>query len=118
MIIEKKTFALRRYAVLTIFAVLFLVPYYIVLRNSFATDRIIIARTWVLWPRSSHFIENLKNMFENSELSIISGLYNSAVTSVSQTFLHILFAAMSGYALAKIPFKYSNIVFAFVRINS
>lgn len=114
MVIEKKGTVFVRYLVLSFLALLFLIPFYIVLRNAGATDRIIIARKWVFWPWPMHFAENFRDMMANSELPIGVGLMNSLVTSVGQTFLHILFSAMTGYALARIPYKHAPIVFTFV----
>ncbi|NOY09220.1 MAG: carbohydrate ABC transporter permease [Spirochaetes bacterium] len=93
---------------------LFLIPFYIILRNAFATDRMIIGRKWMLWPWPMHILDNLKELFANEDVNIFTGLRNSAFIAVTQTFFQLLFASLAGYALARIPFRWSKQVFAFI----
>ena len=96
------------YLVLGILSVLFLVPFYIILRNSFMNDREIIARSWKFWAEQPQLLSNIRSIFMEGDINIAHGLKNSAVIAVIQTLLHLLFASMAGYALARIPFKFKE----------
>lgn len=93
---------------------LFLIPFYIILRNAFATDRMIVGRKWLLWPWPMHILDNLKELFASEDVNIFIGLRNSTFIAVTQTFFQLLFASLAGYALARIPFRWSKQVFAFI----
>lgn len=111
---EARPAVIFRYAVLSILAILFLIPFYVILRNAFMSDRQIIARTWTLWAKPMQLGENLRNMFFKSNIPILLGLRNSALVAVIQTAMHLTFSAMAGFALARIPFKYKTAVFTFI----
>ena len=105
---------ITRYTILGILAFLFLLPFYVVVRNAFATDDIITSDVWVLWPIPMHILDNFRSIFQDSRISILSGIRVSVIVATLQTTLHLLFASMAGYALARIPFKYRQVVFTFV----
>ena len=50
-------------------------------------------------------------MFDNSAVPFLHGLRNSAIVSVLQTAGAVLVASMAGYGLARIPYRFANVVF-------
>lgn len=103
-----------RYLLLILLTVIFLVPFYIMLRNALISDRQILSPqfNWLPWPVQAG--KNLIELFSNIEVNILSGLRNSAIVAVTSTFFGMLFATMAGYALARIPFRWQKPVFFFV----
>src|SRR2546429_3902787 len=73
-----------RYALLIILALLFLLPFYLIVRNGLASEREITSPNWTLFPSTLHF-ENIQELFNDSEVPFLDGLINSAVIAVLQT---------------------------------
>jgi multiple sugar transport system permease protein len=96
-----------RWIALLVMTVLFLTPFYLILRNALATEAEITAETWTLFPSSLHF-ENIMELFNDTEVPFLRSMYNSAVVGVLGTVGQLLFAAMTGYGLARIPYKHAS----------
>jgi multiple sugar transport system permease protein len=105
-----------RYALLTILSILFLIPFYLIVRNALSTDLQITAPKWVIFPTTLHF-ENIQELFNDTAVPFLSGLENSAIISVLQTIGQVAFCGMAGYGLARIPYRWANIVFFAVLIT-
>lgn len=98
-----------RYAVLIILALLFLLPFYLIVRNGLATDMEITSPRWTFFPTTLHF-ENIQELFSDIDVPFLSGLENSALIAVLQTVGQILISALAGYGLARIPYRWANVV--------
>ncbi|WP_027483456.1 carbohydrate ABC transporter permease [Deinococcus pimensis] len=103
---------LRTFALLLL-AALFLLPFLLVLRNAFATDAQITAPQTLVFPFPPH-VENIPDLLSNDRVNILTGLRNSTVIAVLQTFFTILFSSMAGYGLARVPFRGRDVVFAVI----
>jgi multiple sugar transport system permease protein len=99
-----------RYATLIILAILFLIPFYLMVRNGLATEREITSPNWTFFPSALHF-ENIQELFSDSEVPFLDGMVNSASIAVLQTIGTILICSIAGYGLARIPYRWSNLVF-------
>ena len=99
-----------RYALLIILAILFLIPFYLIVRNGLATEREITSPNWTFFPSALHF-ENIPELFSDPEVPFLDGLVNSAIISVLQTAGQILLSALAGYGLARIPYRWANPIF-------
>jgi multiple sugar transport system permease protein len=99
-----------RYALLIILALLFLLPFYLVVRNSLGTDLDITSPHWTFFPATPHF-ENIQELFSDPDVPFLSGLINSALISVLQTIGQIILSGLAGYGLARIPYRWANVVF-------
>lgn len=99
-----------RYALLIILAILFLIPFYLIVRNGLAAETEITSPNWTFFPSALHF-ENIPELFSDPEVPFLDGLINSAIISVLQTAGQILLAALAGYGLARIPYRWANTVF-------
>ena len=73
-----------RYLALSVAAVLFLIPFYLVLRNGLATEQEITAPTWTFWPREIRW-ENFAELFANPAVPMVRSMVNSLVVAVKQT---------------------------------
>ncbi|WP_020670064.1 carbohydrate ABC transporter permease [Amycolatopsis nigrescens] len=99
--------AALRWTALVIAAVLFLLPFYLLLRNGLATREEITAPGWTLFPSGLHW-ENVTELFTASDVPFARSLLNSAVVATLQTAGQLLLCSLAGYGMAKIPYRHSN----------
>jgi multiple sugar transport system permease protein len=100
-----------RYLALVIGALLFLVPFYLLIRNSLATDPDITSPSWTLFPKTLHW-GNVTELFDDPSVPMLHSLVNSVVIAVSQTAGVLVLASLAGYGLARIPYRWATAVFA------
>lgn len=98
-----------RYVVLGLLAALFLVPFYVLLRNAFATPRELASASWVWFP-ADPTLDNLRRLFANESVAMAKSLVNSGVVAVVQTVATVIISAMAGYGLARIPTRANRLV--------
>ena len=101
--------AVLRYLVLVVLAAAFLLPFYLLLRNAFATQQEIASAQWVWWPRDVS-PDGLRRLFANSNLGLSRALVTSAVVAVVQTLATVIISAMAGYGMARIDNRLNRIV--------
>ena len=99
-----------RYLALVIASVLFLLPFYLIVRNALASDLEITAATWTIFPSTIHW-ENFAELFNDPAVNILRSLANSAIIAVLQTAGQLLLCSMAGYGLARIPYRYATPIF-------
>ncbi|HEX2914071.1 MAG TPA: carbohydrate ABC transporter permease [Chloroflexia bacterium] len=98
------------YAVLLILSIIFLIPFYVIIRNGLMTQAQITAPDWIWLPSELH-LENLDKLFNDPIAPMATGLRNSLLIAVTQVIGQMLFASMAGYGLARIPYRWRNLVF-------
>lgn len=101
------------YGVLAVAAILFLVPFYLVLRNGLSTDIELSRPRWKYFPTTLQF-DNVSKLFDNRSIPFLRSLRNSAVVSILQTTGAVFVSSMAGYGLARIPYRFANIVFGVI----
>ena len=101
------------YGVLLALALVFLFPFYLMVRNAVSTDAQITAPSFIWWPDRIHW-ENFSELFSNVDVPILKGLRNSAIVAVVQTLVGVFLASLAGYGLARIPYRHSNLVFGLI----
>jgi len=101
--------AALRYLVLSLLAVLFLLPFYVLLRNGFSSDRLLARATWHWWPDDVS-LTSLRELFANDDVRMARSLLNSAVVAVVQTVATVLISALAGYGLARIDSRTNRVV--------
>ncbi|ONI75578.1 sugar ABC transporter permease [Kribbella sp. ALI-6-A] len=102
-----------RYVVLMAGAVLFLLPFYLLVRNGLSTEQDITSPNWTFFPSSLQW-SNIADLFNDPTVPIGRSLINSLVISVVQTVGVLVISGLAGYGLARIPFRYANAVFYFI----
>jgi multiple sugar transport system permease protein len=100
-----------RYIVLIALALLFLFPFYLMIRTAVITQPEVASFDWVWWPQETHWRENLEGIFNDQTAPMSVGLRNSAIIAGANLLLQTLFASMAGYALARLPVRGSSLVF-------
>jgi multiple sugar transport system permease protein len=99
-----------RYVALVVGAVLFLVPFYLVLRNGLSTEADITAPDWQLLPNTLQW-GNISELFSDPAVPMTRSLVNSVAISVTQTVGVLVLSGLAGYGLARIPYRHANAVF-------
>ncbi|MEF2279385.1 carbohydrate ABC transporter permease [Deinococcus sp. YIM 134068] len=87
---------------LGVLSLLFLLPFWLLLRNAFMTDAQIVSQEFSWLPSPWH-PENVSELLRDPNVNILLGLRNSTIVSVTQTVVSILIASAAGYGLARIP---------------
>jgi len=95
---------------LVILALLFLLPFYLIVRNGLAAESEITSPNWTFFPSTLHF-ENIQELINDTEVPFLDGMLNSTIIAVLQTAGQILLSALAGYGLARIAYRWSNQVF-------
>lgn len=98
------------YATLTALALLFAVPYYVIIRNSLSSRADITAPTWTWFPSQLQW-QNLSELLKPGS-SLLRGILNSLTIAAVQVFAQLAIAASAGYGLARIRYRHRNLVFA------
>ncbi|MFC8514469.1 carbohydrate ABC transporter permease [Streptomyces sp. NPDC057257] len=97
------------YVAVGVAALLFLIPFYLILRNSLSTDLEITGENWKLLP--SFQWGNISELFDDPTVDFGRSMVNSLVVAVLTTFGTLLVCSLAGYGLARIPYKHANKVF-------
>lgn len=113
MVGRRETVAVRlatvlRWATLTLVTLLFLIPFYVLIRNAVSTDSDLGSGKF--FPSDPQW-SNFTDLFNDDELMMGRALFNSAFIAIVQTGGSLVIAAMAGYGLARIPYKHANLVF-------
>ena len=111
--------ALLRYLMLAVLTILFLLPFYLIARNSMLTDAQNKAAQWIWFavPNLDNFaalFTDPKTQAFDPNSNMLVGLRNSTIIAVVTLVLQMIFASMAGFALARIPARGKNIVFLIV----
>ncbi|MEU9226988.1 carbohydrate ABC transporter permease [Streptomyces massasporeus] len=91
-------------------ALLFLIPFYILVRNALSTDAEITGETWKFFPTDIQW-GNISELFGDETVPFAQTLWNSAVVATLHTIGVLLVCSLAGYGLARIPYKHANKVF-------
>jgi multiple sugar transport system permease protein len=102
-----------RFVLLVAASVLFLLPFYLLLRNALSTDADITSPHWTFFPAQLH-VSNLGELFTDTSVPMLRSLANSVLVAVIQTVGVLLLCAPAGYGFARLPARGANAVFAAV----
>jgi multiple sugar transport system permease protein len=108
---------IARYVPLIFVSVIFLIPMYLVVRGALMTESQLTAPHF-MWlpphPQWKSFSRLFANNTDGTPSAILTGLRNSGIISISTLVLQMIVSSMAGYALARIPAKGKNVVFALI----
>lgn len=99
-----------RYVALGVASVLFLLPFYLIVRNGLSAESDITSPDWTLFPKSLHW-ENIGELFDDPAVPMARSLLNSLIIAVLQTVGQLVLGSLCGYGLARIPYRHANKVF-------
>ncbi len=108
--IKKKIIDTAGLIVVAALFLLYMVPFVLVLLNSFKAKRDIIKNPFSLLAAKGYTIENYIRAFE--KMNFLKAFGNSLFITVLSTFFVILFASMTAYYFTRTKNKFSNIMFA------
>ena len=112
---NSKQLLIRRvisYTVLTIFAVLSLFPFLILIVNM-TRDTNSIQKGFSLVP-GTYFIKNFKTVINNNDWKMLRSLANSFIISGFTALLSTYFSALTAYAIHVYDFKLKKFLFTFI----
>ncbi len=99
-----------RLALLIALAVLFLIPFYLLLRNGLSSEQDITSPEWTFFPAELRW-GNLRELFDDTSVPFARSLLDSALIAVATTLGTVVLASLAGYGLARIPYRHANKVF-------
>ncbi|KKD06009.1 carbohydrate ABC transporter permease [Streptomyces sp. WM6386] len=97
-------------------ALLFLVPFYLIVRNALMTDPEITGENWKWFPTDIQW-GNITEPFNDETVDFGRALWNSWVVAVLHTSGILLICSLAGYGLARIPYRHANKVFYAVLVT-
>ncbi|MFF7729929.1 carbohydrate ABC transporter permease [Streptomyces sp. NPDC008001] len=100
-----------RLVLLIVLAALFLVPFYLLVRNGLAAEADITSPDWTFFPSEVHW-SNVRELFADPDVPMAHALLNSALIAVATTLGTLLLASLAGYGLARIPYRHAGAVFS------
>ncbi|MET7703099.1 carbohydrate ABC transporter permease [Streptomyces sp. NPDC005485] len=98
------------YVCVSIAAALFLIPFYLIVRNALSTDQEITGENWKFFPSQLQW-SNVSELFNDPLVDFGQSLWNSLVVAVLMTAGILLVCSLAGYGLARIPYRHANKVF-------
>lgn len=104
------------YAATAVAALLFLVPFYLIVRNALSTDAEITGEEWTFFPTDVQW-GNITEPFDDPTVDFARSLWNSAVVGTAHTVGTLLVCSLAGYGLARIPYRHANKVFHAVLVT-
>jgi multiple sugar transport system permease protein len=110
---RERSGSVLRYVLLAAGAVLFLTPFYLLLRNALSSNADITSPNWRLIPKHLHW-GNVSELFNDPAVPMWHSLVNSVVIAVAQTAGVLVLASLAGYGLARIPYRFANVIFGAV----
>ncbi|MFG3204918.1 carbohydrate ABC transporter permease [Streptomyces sp. NPDC048192] len=99
-----------RLVLLIVLALLFLVPFYLLVRNGLSGEQDITSPGWTFFPREVRW-GNVREVFDDPSVPFARSLLNSALIALATTLGTLLLASLAGYGLARIPYRHADKVF-------
>jgi multiple sugar transport system permease protein len=96
-----------------VFAIPFLLPFYLLIRNAFMTKAELGGLDWKWWPEQIGF-QGFVDAFSSQSVPLLNALWNSTLISVISAPVATLLASMTGYAVARIQVRAAKPVFFLV----
>jgi multiple sugar transport system permease protein len=99
-----------RYLVLISLGILFLIPFYIMIKSAGMTQAEILSSKWTWFSKDPQYLKNLQVLLSDPVAPVANGLLNSMLVSTATVIGSLTFASLTGYALARIPSRWSRLV--------
>jgi multiple sugar transport system permease protein len=105
-----------KYVLASMLSVLFLLPFYIMVRNALMTRQQVGSPDWSWLPDPVSWV-NFGDLFADASVPMAHSLWNSFLVAVVTAPLGTLFGSMAGYALARITVPGRRAVFTYVLVT-
>ncbi|GHG11283.1 MULTISPECIES: carbohydrate ABC transporter permease [Amycolatopsis] len=105
-----------KYVLASVLSVIFLLPFYIMLRNALMTRHQVSSPDWSWLPDPLSWV-NFGDLFADASVPMAHSLWNSFLVAVVTAPLGTLFGSMAGYALARIDVPGRRAVFTYVLVT-
>ncbi|MGW1914911.1 carbohydrate ABC transporter permease [Streptomyces sp. NPDC002076] len=99
-----------RVVLLVALALVFLIPFYLLVRNGLASEQDITSPEWTFFPGEVRW-GNVRELFDDPSVPFARSLLNSGLIAVATTLGTLALASLAGYGLARIPYRHANKVF-------
>ncbi|WP_336111922.1 carbohydrate ABC transporter permease [Streptomyces sp. PTD9-10] len=99
-----------RLVLLIALALLFLIPFYLLVRNGLSSEQDITSPEWTFLPGELRW-GNVRELLDDPSVPFARSLLNSALIAVAATLGTLLLASLAGYGLARVPYRHANKVF-------
>jgi multiple sugar transport system permease protein len=99
-----------------VLSVIFLLPFYIMLRNALMTRQQVSSPDWSWLPDPLSWV-NFGDLFADASVPMAHSLWNSFLVAVVTAPVGTLFGSMAGYALARINVPGRRAVFTYVLVT-
>ncbi len=106
---QRKFWVGVRYTVLVLLSLIFLLPFWVIVRNAFSTNKNITSATWNWLPDQLN-LTNLDSLLANDSIGIGRALLNSAIMAGLQTGGTVFISLLAGYALARYTHRASRLM--------
>jgi multiple sugar transport system permease protein len=103
------------YILLVLLSIIYLIPFYVIVRNALMTKQEIAQFDWVLWAKTPQW-SNLVNLLNDPIANMKIGLKNSALVSFYQVIGRLIISSLAGYGLARSRYKWADRVFYLILI--
>ncbi|MFG1711081.1 carbohydrate ABC transporter permease [Nonomuraea sp. M3C6] len=104
------------YLVLGLVSAVFLLPFYVMLRNSMMTQMEVSSPDWH-WLPAVFSLDNYRDLFSDPSVPMGTALGNSLLIAVVTAPVSTIFASMAGYALARLPVPGRGAVLTYVVVT-
>jgi multiple sugar transport system permease protein len=111
--VTRRRFSTGAYLASVVFAVPFLLPFYLLIRNAFMTSAELGALEWQWWPSSLN-LQGFRDAFDSDSVPLGRALVNSTLIAVISAPVSTLLASMAGYAVARLRVAAAKPVFYLV----
>ena len=98
-----------QYSVLSFLAVLFLLPFYVIVRNALSTSGVIVSAQWH-WLPDNVGGSTLRSIVSNDSVALLPSMAHSAIVAIVQTLGVVVLSMLAGYGLARFRSRISSIV--------
>jgi multiple sugar transport system permease protein len=105
-----------KYVLASVLAVVFLLPFYVMLRNALMTRQQVSSPDWSWLPDPLSWV-NFGDLFADASVPMAHALWNSFLVAVVTAPAGTLFGSMAGYALARIAVPGRRAVFTYVLVT-
>ncbi|UOZ10866.1 carbohydrate ABC transporter permease [Amycolatopsis sp. WQ 127309] len=105
-----------KYVLASVLSLIFLLPFYIMLRNALMTRQQVTSPDWSWLPDPLSWV-NFGDLFADASVPMAHSLWNSFLVAVVTAPVGTLFGSMAGYALARINVPGRRAVFTYVLVT-